>query len=72
MIPLCKEIEEKIVKYIWRTRAISRRSVASVISGISAVPSSNSVIGNGDGTASLPQTPTNQPSSNTGVTDQAE
>lgn len=55
MIPLCKEIEEKLIKYIWRNRTIARRSTPSVISGISAVPSSNSVIGSG--TPSFPHTP---------------
>jgi len=59
MIPLCKEIEEKLIKYIWRTRTVARRSTPSLISGISAVPSS--IIGSG-----FAPTPTSQPASSTG------
>ncbi|KAG6830498.1 hypothetical protein H0H87_007855 [Tephrocybe sp. NHM501043] len=29
MIPLCKDFEEKLIKHIWRTRKINRKSVAS-------------------------------------------
>ncbi|PPQ70784.1 hypothetical protein CVT26_014719 [Gymnopilus dilepis] len=31
ILPLCKEFEEKLIKHIWRTRAISHRSTPSVV-----------------------------------------
>ncbi|RDB23122.1 Glucans biosynthesis glucosyltransferase H [Hypsizygus marmoreus] len=30
MIPLCKEFDEKLIKYIWRTRKVARRSTLPV------------------------------------------
>ncbi|TFK36441.1 glycosyl transferase family group 2-domain-containing protein [Crucibulum laeve] len=35
IMPLCKEIEEKLIKHVWRTRAIARKPTPSTISGIS-------------------------------------
>lgn len=30
MIPLCKDFEEKLIKHIWRTRAIARKPTSSI------------------------------------------
>lgn len=36
MIPLCREFEEKLIKHIWRTRAIGRKQTPSLASSLNS------------------------------------
>ncbi|KAF8063260.1 glycosyl transferase family group 2-domain-containing protein [Lyophyllum atratum] len=54
MIPLCKDFDEKLIKHIWHTRKVARKSIAPTPLSASATPAESTADLNGKEAAPAP------------------